>query len=60
MNKIVTGYLINNDVLVLENGSFPAGLNAKRVNVVIDKVCIDQWNEELMLGITDDWEEDEE
>ena len=60
MNKIVTGYLIGNDVLVLEDGCFPTGVDTKRVQVVIDKVCIEQWNEELMLGITDDWVEDEE
>jgi len=60
MNKIVTGYLIGNNVLVLENGCFPIGVEVKRVQVVIDKECIKQWNEELMLGITDDWAEDEE
>ena len=60
MNKVTTGYLIGNDVLVLEGGSFPAGVDAKRVQVIIDGGCIKNWGEELALGITDDWVEDGE
>ena len=59
MTKLVTGYyLVNNTVLVLEQNSIPTAANYKMIRVAIDSEVIKQWNEELMLGITDDWEED--
>jgi len=63
MQKLTNGYLINNKIVAIVEQGCELQSNTdeiKRVQVCIDYECIRQWYEELQLGITDDWDINED
>lgn len=62
MQKLAKGFLINDKIVAIveQGGELVSDKDViKPISICIDKECIEQWHEELQLGIKDDWEETE-